>query len=214
MPRTRSPQPPSDEGLALRAQRGCAASLEELLCRYQAPVLHFLRHRGPPADAEDLLQETFLRAYANLHRYRPRWRFATWLFTIARRVSINHARRPRPASGVVAWQAIESAAPGPHACAVEEESRRYLWGTAARVLSEDELTAMWLHYVESMPLGEVAKVLGRSWVAVKTMMFRARRRLLPLLEELKPEGLSGREFPVEAEGNYGFHRPPVEAPHA
>ncbi len=188
MPRVGPPPSPSDEELARRAQQGCAVSWEELLRRFQSPLLHFLRQRAGAADAEDLLQDTFVRVYANLHRYRRRWRVATWLFTIARRVSINHQHRPRPQGDAQVWQQAVSAGPGPVEAAVEEESRRYLWGMAARVLSEEELTALWLHYVEELPLREVAVVLDRSGVAVKTMMFRARRRLLPLLGELAPEG--------------------------
>ena len=61
----------------------------------------------------------------------------------------------------------------------EEDSRRQLWEVAARVLSEEETTALWLHYVEALPLGEVAAVLGQSRIAVKVQMFRAGKKLLP-----------------------------------
>src|SRR5580704_14119723 len=132
---------PSNEELATKAQVGCGASFEELLRRFQVPLLSFLRHVGPAADAEDVLQETFMRAYSRLHFYRSQWKFATWLFTIAR-----------------------------------------------RTLSEDEVAALWLHYVDEMPVGEIAAVLDRSTVAVKTMMFRARKKLLPLVGELAPCG--------------------------
>jgi RNA polymerase sigma-70 factor (ECF subfamily) len=155
--------------------------------RFQTPVLQFLQHRGAAAAAEDLLQETFIRAYVNLFRYRSRWRFTTWLFTIARRVSLNYHRRPRPENSAV----IESAAcrgVGPAEAAAAADSRQYLWDRAAEVLSEDELTAMWLHYVESMSTREIATVLERSSVAIKTMIFRARKKLAPVLEELAPEG--------------------------
>jgi RNA polymerase sigma-70 factor (ECF subfamily) len=196
---------PGDEELALRASRGCAASFEELMRRYQAPVLHFLQHRGRLSDAEDLLQETFVRAYANLDRYRPRWRFSTWLFTIARRISINHGRTVRPVSDDDAARQAASSAPGPVEAAAEAESRRYLWAIADRVLAEEERTALWLHYVEGMPAREIATVLDRSWVSVKTMMFRARKKLLPLVKHLAPEGTgprtaeaAGREEQVEA----------------
>jgi RNA polymerase sigma-70 factor (ECF subfamily) len=167
--------------------------------RFQAPVLHFLRHRGSFADAEDILQECFLRAYTNLDRYRSRWRFSTWLFTIARRVSINHHRSARPVADDEAMQAVESSQPGPLEAVVEQDSREFLWGMAARVLSEEERTAMWLHYAEEMPVREIAAVLGRSWVSVKTMMFRARKKLLPLVKELGPEGLTLRIARVASE---------------
>ena len=121
------------------------------------------------------MQETFLRAYSRLEQYRPQWRFSTWLFTIARRTSINYHRRPQPAADQQWMQQVVSPAAGPEQLAVTAESRQYLWSTAARILGDDELAALWLHYVEEMPVGEIATVLGRSSVAVKTMMFRAAR---------------------------------------
>ncbi|NUQ66001.1 MAG: sigma-70 family RNA polymerase sigma factor [Pirellulales bacterium] len=177
---------PCDEELASRAQRGCAESFDELVERFQVPVLHFLQRRGPVSEAEDLLQDTFVRAYENLHRYRRRWRFATWLFTIARRVSINGRRKRRPSTDNDALARTAATTAGPLDLLVEEDGRRYLWSVADRILSEDERTALWLHYVEEMPAREIAAVLGRSRVAVKTMLFRARRRLLPYLRELDP----------------------------
>lgn len=175
----------SDEELAWQAQCGCASSFERLMERFQVPVLHFLRRRGHACDAEDLLQETFLRAYSNLHRYERKWRFATWLFTIARRVSINHGRHLRAAPSC---EAVHSAAPTP-SCPLEamvaEEDRRGLWDRAARALGREELTAVWLYYVEEMTVQDIAVVLERSRVSVKTMLFRARRQLRDVLERLE-----------------------------
>jgi RNA polymerase sigma-70 factor, ECF subfamily len=198
-------KPISNEELACRAQWGCAESLDQLLRRFQTPVLHFLRRRGSSSDAEDLTQETFLRAFENLHRYDGRRPFATWLFTIARRTSINHSRRIRPAADQDATDAAIAAAASPLDVMVAAESRGRLWDRAADVLTEEQTTALWLHYAEDMPTGEIAKVLGRSWVSVKVMMFRARKRLMPLLadfDERMPRAASPSEsrsaWPVAA----------------
>jgi len=177
----------SDEELAVQAQQGCAASFDVLLRRFQTRLLQFLRRRARPADAEDLLQETLVRAYRSLHQYRSTWRFATWLFAIARRVSINYYRRTRPVPDDDAIGRAAARTAGPAQAAAANDGRRYLWETAARVLTEHELTALWLHYVEDLPARDVGRVLGRSWVSVKTMMFRARKKLLPLLAELGPD---------------------------
>ena len=64
---------PDDQTLALRAQKGCIDSFEELLRRHQVPLLHYLKRFANETEAEDILQETFIRAYRNLDRYRPRW---------------------------------------------------------------------------------------------------------------------------------------------
>ncbi len=185
-PRGSADVPWDDEELARRAQSGCAASFEELARRFQVPLVHFLQRWGSREDAEDLAQDTLLRAFRNLHRYRPSWPFATWLFTIARRLSINHRRRRRPAPAGDALDDLEHSGPQPAELVARAESRRRLWALAADVLSEPQMTATWLHYVEEMPLAEVARVLGRSQVAAKVTLHRARKRLLRALRRIEP----------------------------
>ncbi|HUT13477.1 MAG TPA: sigma-70 family RNA polymerase sigma factor [Thermoguttaceae bacterium] len=187
MPRGSEGVRPSDEELAERAQQGCAASFEELARRFQVPLLLFLRQRTDTAEAEDLVQDTFVRAYRNLHRYRSKYRFVTWLFTIARRLSINRSRQKRPTADCEALESAEARTPQAAELVAEEDSRRHLWAMAAAVLSERQMTAVWLFYVEEMPIRGIAKVLGRSRVAVKTMLHRARRKLVPHFRQLAPD---------------------------
>jgi RNA polymerase sigma-70 factor, ECF subfamily len=211
MPDNSTPTPPSDEQLVARAQQGCAKSFEELVRRYQVPLVHFLRQCGPDDEAEDVAQEAFIRAYENLASYRPRWRFSTWLFTIARRLSVSRRRRARPMADAAALESLASAAPDPADAAAENESRRRLWDVAADVLGEEQVTALWLYYVEEMPVRQIARVLGRFTPAVKTMLHRARKKLLARLEGLGLHGPSGddagrepsRRCPATRELNHG-----------
>jgi RNA polymerase sigma-70 factor, ECF subfamily len=208
MPDNPTSTPPSDEVLVARAQRGCAKSFEELVRRYQVPLVHFLRQRGKADEAEDVAQEAFLRAYENLARYRPRWRFSTWLFTIARRLSANRRRRARPTADAAALESVADTAPDPAHAAAENEGRRLLWDVAADVLGEEQVTALWLYYVEEMPVQQIARVLGRFTPAVKTMLHRARKKLLPRLEALAPGGDEAsegpsRRYPATTESNHG-----------
>jgi RNA polymerase sigma-70 factor, ECF subfamily len=195
-------QTQSEEQLAVQAQTGSMASFERLVGRVQVPLVHFLiRRTRCPADAEDLAQDALVRAYRSLARYSPKWQFRTWLFTIAHRLSINWAqrsRRERQDSAVL--EAVASTSPEPSDRLVAEEGRRSLWDAAARWLDGDEVLALWLYYVEELPTADVAQVLGRSRMAVKTMLFRARKRLLPhvrALVEIEPNenlpGASSRE---------------------
>jgi len=178
--------PPSDEELAGRAQQGCSASFEELVRRFQVPLLQFLQRWAAREDAEDLVQDTLIRAYQNLRRYRPSWRFATWLFTIARRLSMNQRRRSRPKAGGELLDAVEDNRPRPGQLVADEESRQRLWDLAAEVLTEPQMTATWLYYVEDLPVKQVARVLGRSQIAAKATLFRARKKLSAILHELEP----------------------------
>ena len=83
----------NDQQLAQRLQAGDEAALTEILTRYQKPVLNFVyRLLGNAADAEDVAQETFVRAYQHIRRYTPREKFSTWLFAIARHAALDKLR--------------------------------------------------------------------------------------------------------------------------
>lgn len=180
----------TDEVLADCANQGCLESFECLVEKYQVPLVQFLTRRiGSREDAEDLTQDTFVRAYQNLHRYDNQWRFSTWLFTIARRLCINEQRRrgvrELPDSHPESLAGVAGAVAEPAEELEARENRHRLWDHAAAVLSEPKFTALWLFYVEDLPVVEIARVLGRSRVAVKTMMFRARQELMPTMQGRK-----------------------------
>lgn len=171
------PKPPtaaiSAEELAVRAREGSRVSFDELVTRYRPRLVAFLARRlTDPADAEDVAQETFLRAYDRLAQYDPSRPFATWLFAIGKNVAANHAvarsrraardRDSRPASA-----AIEDGA-----------GASDLWQRARAILSPDAYRMLWLRYAQGLTVREIAAELDRSSVAVKVMLFRARRRLL------------------------------------
>jgi RNA polymerase sigma-70 factor, ECF subfamily len=174
---------PTNEALALRAQQGCRASFAELVARFQVPLLHFLLQRTRSLhDAEDLTQDVFVRAFRSLRRYESKWRFSTWIYTIAHRLSLNARRRWRPTIDSRALEALSSAGPLPEASLAGVEESGKLWRAAAAVLTAEQLTAMWLFYVEELPLEEIARVLGRSAGAAKGLLFRGRRKLAESLD--------------------------------
>jgi len=170
----------TDEELARRACAGCTDCFEEIVRRFQVPLSRFLARRFPSRrDVEDILQETFVKAWQALHRYEDRFAFRTWLYTIAYRLAVSRGRHdPIPAKSLP----DQPAAAMPSIPAIErEDDRASLWQTARDVLTEEQYTALWLHYVDDLPAGDVAKILNRSWVSVKTLMHRARKKLLPHL---------------------------------
>ncbi len=192
---------PSDEALASLACQGSLSSFEELVRRFQIPLAHFLRQWTTAEEAEDLVQDTMLRAYENLHRYRPSWKFKTWLFTIARRLCLNLKRERRPVGGSEALPSLVSSSE-PTEEVAEAESRRWLWKTVGDVLGERERTALWLYYAEDMPVKEIAQVVDRSPAAVKTMLFRSRQKLAKSLESWEGDHEKPKQkpaFPKSAE---------------
>jgi RNA polymerase sigma-70 factor (ECF subfamily) len=176
----------NDEVLACRARAGAVDCFEELVHRYQVPLLRFLQRKSPARhEAEDLLQEAFLRAFQSLAKYREDWPFRTWLFTLSYRLSVSAARKRRPVGLETDGNAVAADAnPADHA--ERGDSRRHLWEIARRTLNEEQYAAVWLHYAELMPAREVSQVLGRSWVWVKTTLHRSRRKLAISLEAFDP----------------------------
>jgi RNA polymerase sigma-70 factor (ECF subfamily) len=159
-------------------RNGCKACLEELVRRFQSPLLHFLSRRtGSRHDAEDLLQEAFMIACRNIHRYRAAWKFSTWLFTIANNLAASAWRR-KNRGGSNGSRPVERVSDvNPLADAQQNELHGNLWDAARQILDADSFTAVWLSYVESMPANEIGRVLGRSANAARILLHRARARL-------------------------------------
>ena len=164
--------------------RHCDPCFEELVRRFQVPLLHFLSRRMPcQQDALDVLQETLLAAYRNLHRYRTDYRFSTWLFTIAHRNAISHRRRRSVAHATFDnVQAHNLQSPDSAAETIENRSR--LWDAARTLLDADAFTALWLCYVESMSAEQIGQVIHRNANAVRILLHRTRQRLA---QSLGPE---------------------------
>lgn len=171
------------EELALRAAGGSLEAFGELVKRFEVRLFNFLlRRTASRADAEDLTQEAFIRAWERIHRYEPTWRFSTWLFTIAARLAVSHHRRRRPTLRWVGDE-DESAPPEPaHERDEEIATGARLWALAGRVLTPEQHTALWLRYAEDMNIEEIAAVLRKSAVGVRVMLFRARQILAEQME--------------------------------
>jgi RNA polymerase sigma-70 factor (ECF subfamily) len=175
---------PSDpRELALQAQAGSRAAFGALVERYEAPLFHFLALRANSrAEAEELVQETFLRAWLKLDRYRSEWRFSTWLFTLGRRIAASERRRTRVRANGASELDELSVVSDPSGGLVAREDRAQIWSIAERHLSGEQCSALWLRYAEDLPLDEIARVLGKSAVGVRVLLFRARAKLAQHLD--------------------------------
>jgi RNA polymerase sigma-70 factor (ECF subfamily) len=167
----------SAEELAVRAREGSRGSFDELVARFRPRLVAFLAGRlREPSDAEDVAQETFLRAYGSLDRYDAGRPFATWLFAIGKNVAASHAlagarRVRREQAGAMIEEAVAPVAPDD------------LWRRAASTLTPAAYRVLWLRYAQGMTVAEIADEVRRTRIAIKVTLFRARRRLLELEEE-------------------------------
>lgn len=180
---------PTDEELAARAAAGSRPSFEELVSRYSLRLFHFLRSRsGSDEDVEDLVQETFLKAYRNIGRYDSERRFSTWLYTIALRLSISRHRSRRERPLPLSPEGPEHPSPGPQESLISKEESREagsLW-LIARTMKANEYEVLWLRYAEEMPVKEIARAMKRSLVGVRVLLHRSRVKLGKKLREPSP----------------------------
>ena len=173
-----------------RARQGSVDAFEQLVLHYQDRLYRFLLVRANNrADAEDVLQETFVAVFKYLPSYRPKYRFSTWLFTIAVRQLGRQRQSPGTADSL---DSIACGHAGPEQLGIQVEQQRSTWQTARSCLGDAQFTALWLFYVEDLPLTEIGKVMKRpvSWVKVNLM--RARRRLSKELQDYRFESVASR----------------------
>jgi len=166
--------------------------LDELIARYQHRLPRYLwTLTGNRGTAEDLFQETWIRVLEKCHQYNPRWRFETWLFSIARNLAIDLLRRRQPESldallhpggeGTAReWPDRESATPY-ETVATGEQSER-IKGILQR-LPPDAREVLLLRFQEDLDLSEIAEVVKAPLSTVKSRLYRGLEALRNLLEE-------------------------------
>ncbi|NNM86053.1 MAG: sigma-70 family RNA polymerase sigma factor [Phycisphaerales bacterium] len=169
-----------DEVIAKAAQRGSLQAFEQLVRRYQLPLLRFLTRRSARGaeTPEDIVQDTFIRVYQSLNQYQPSRPFKPWLFTIAWRTCQNANRRRRPVqcdATVEEWAPTETS---PVDALAQREANDNLWRFARTALGEQAFAAICLFYIEAMPIKDIAGVLGLTPEATKVTLHRARKTLL------------------------------------
>lgn len=72
------------------------------------------------------------------------------------------------------------------------EQKDNIWRIARSTLTREQYDALWLFYVEDLPANQIAKIMSKSWVSVKTMLHRARKRLKPLIQADRGVEIGGR----------------------
>ena len=170
------------EELARRCQEDDTRAFAELLDLFGPRVHGFLcKMVGNTHDAEDLTQEVFVKAYRNIRKFDPSRPFPPWLFTIARRTALNHFRS-RKTWVELPEEMIGSGEDGPEREADLHERVDNLWAKARRVLTGREFEALWLRFGEELSTAETAAATGQSVPGIKTLIFRARQRLLSAKE--------------------------------
>ena len=188
-----------DADVVALAQRGREAAYRELIRRYERPVFSLVFRMVRDRElAEDLAQDTFIKVLQHIDRYRPEFKFSSWLFKIANNVAIDHLRRRQldTVSMDGSPHALTADAVQESSFDVSDHDESALDRLEAKELGsaiEDAIATLrpeyrsciLLRHVEDKSYEEIAATLDLPLGTVKTYIHRARHELRGLLEHLK-----------------------------
>lgn len=169
--------------LALAAGRGDRAAANSFIRSTQRDVWRFLIYQVGHAEAEDLTQETFVRALGSVHRFTARSHARTWLLAIARRVAADHFRAASTRPKIAAdqdWQVAAERTRTPNLPGIDDSVSINL---AVRALPHDRRSAFVLTQVLGLGYAEAAEVCGCPIGTIRSRVARARRDLVEALGE-------------------------------
>jgi RNA polymerase sigma-70 factor (ECF subfamily) len=179
----------SEQALIRRALQGDGAAIESLIKAHQEALYAFmLRMSGRPDVAEDIVQEAFVRVLKNLDRFDSRFRFSTWLFTIAKRLYVNAMQKHKPTydSDVVSDRHDRhGAAQSPGGIASRRESidnLRMIIDASLAMLAPLQREIILLFHQQNWPITEIALYLDMPEGTVKSHLHRARKRMKQVIE--------------------------------
>jgi RNA polymerase sigma-70 factor (ECF subfamily) len=186
---TLSPAPRADEPAAGPAAAACehdliqatlagnARAFDEIIRTHHRRIYHYVHQMTRQhQDAEDLTQQTFIKAFHHLARFDRQRPLINWLLRIARNTALNHFRDTKT------WDEMppETAShePTPAHSAERREETANLWDRARALLSPREFEILWLRFAEEMSTEETARIVGLTQTHVKVLVHRARQTLL------------------------------------
>jgi RNA polymerase sigma-70 factor, ECF subfamily len=172
------PEIVAEARLVSDALGGSQPAFEQIVRRYQRPVISLIaRMTGDRPLAEDLAQDTFVKAFRNLRLFDPTRRLSSWLFRIAHNTTLDALRRQKPKlvelEAVRDGEPIAAAAPD----AVEQAALGAALNRALLALRPAYRAAIALRYDQELSFDEIAHILGVPEVTARTYVHRARKEL-------------------------------------
>lgn len=169
--------PEAEAAIVRAAAGGDGRAFEQIVRVHQRRVYHFLyQMTRQREDAEDLTQQTFLKAFRHIQRVDGDRPIINWLLTIARHNALNHFRSAKK------WDHVTdepvSTEPSPAHTVEQRDRAENVWARARRVLSQREFEVMWLRFAEDLSTEETARVMELTQIHVKVIVHRARQQLM------------------------------------
>ena len=176
----------TERKLLRRAAQGDRQAAGECIRAFQGQLYaYILRLSGSPETAEDIVQEAFVRVLTNLEKFDDRYRFSTWLFTIARRLYINAAQKRKPIYQSDIVGASQDSAQQPDTAMIASEvqnNAQSALDVALQRLPEKQREIIVLFHQFEWPIALIARHLEIPQGTVKSHLHRGRKRLRAALE--------------------------------
>ena len=171
----------NDDQLIEQTLKGERAAFGKLVQRYQTAVYSVAYNvlRSAP-DAEDAAQSAFVKAYENLDRYKPEYKFFSWLYRIAVNESINLRRKMRPVTGVEYAEAVEQRSADAE---TEENELEERIGEALMELTPHDRAIIILRHYQDFSYPEISYIMEVPEKKVKSRLYTARQRLRQIFEQ-------------------------------
>lgn len=173
-----------DKQLVTLSLSGDDVAFEYLFNRYSDAIRRLFLHRSTSAeDTEDLLQETFIKVYINLHKYSPNYTFGQWVYTIARNTHIDFERcRQENLSIDEKFSSPAASTPSPEDTLINSQQRSQI-EHYIQCLPEQYRSLFKMRFLEDYSYDEIAEKLQLPMGTVKTRIHRARERICALILE-------------------------------
>ncbi len=177
-----------DKQLVGQAQAGDMPAFDELVRRYHGPVYcHLYRTCRNGAEAEEMTQESFVKAWEGLKGFRGAASFKTWLFRIATNLCINRLSRRKPNDPLS--EDIPAARRDEPEEVFRQRQLKESIGAALESLPADQRSALVLSIYEELSYEEIAEAMGRSLASVNMLLYRARMGVGQMLAAARSRGL-------------------------
>lgn len=173
----------TDQQLVAMALQRKAGAYDELVGRYQTLLESMLSNRGV-SDPQDIVQDSFVKAYLNLSQYNSEYSFGQWITAIARNIHIDITRRKRDNTSSLPLENLNTpcGAPNPEQTIILEQSEDLL-NRQLEMLPKNYKTILKLRFWEDMSYEEIAEKLAMPLGTVKTQIHRGRHLLLDCVKK-------------------------------
>ncbi|MEZ4885168.1 MAG: sigma-70 family RNA polymerase sigma factor [Chitinophagales bacterium] len=172
--------------------KGNHAAFERLMNRHKALVYTLaLRLVSNPQEAEEVAQDAFVKAFHSLTSFEGKSKFSTWLYSITYKTAISHLRAQTNKKALYNNREPQdydvSSTQLPQFSKLKAEQRQQFIQQAIATLPSDEASIITLFYLHELSLKEIVEVMNISLSNAKVKLHRARKKLLPALQDLLKE---------------------------